>query len=259
MKGLILAAGKGVRMKGLKGSKCLLPVRGTSLLERHIGRLLGMGIDDIIIVVGPRGGDVVRHARMSSAGARLRFAVQPAPAGIADAVRCAVPLLGKDDFALCLGDEMFYGDRPMEMLRFFSETGAHCICGVVPGEPAEEIRKCYTVMTDNQGNLLALEEKPRQPFNEFKGTGFCLFRAEALGPLGVLQPNPESGQYELCDWVAACIGAGLQCKVFAFAEREFNINTREDYENAEKYGRQEPESAEKNNSVGSAEEMGGLP
>lgn len=236
MKGLILAAGKGVRMKGLRGSKCLLPVRGKSLLARHIERLLAMGVDDIIIVVGPRGGDVVAHAETVRAQARLRFAVQPVPAGIADAVRCAAPLLEGNDFALCLGDEMFYGDRPLEMLRFFVKSGAHCVCGVVPGEEPAEIRKCYSVVADASGKLLSLEEKPPEPVNNIKGTGFCLFGAAALGPLFDLLPNPVSGQFELCDWVLGCMRAGLACKAFAFAQKEFNINTREDYLRAESYG-----------------------
>lgn len=243
MKGLILAAGKGARMKGLRGSKCLLPVRGKSLLARHIERLLAMGIDDIVIVIAPGTEDVVAHAETVRAQARLRFVVQPVPAGIADAVRCAAPLLQGDGFALCLGDEMFYGDRPLEMLRFFVESGAHCVCGVVPGEQADEIRKCYSVETDASGNLLALEEKPLEPVSDIKGTGFCLFGAAALGPLFGLLPNPVSGQFELCDWVLSCMRAGLVCKAFAFAKKEFNINTREDYLNAESYASEEPDDA----------------
>lgn len=236
MKGIILAAGKGARMKGLRGSKCLLPVRGKSLLARHVERLLAMGIDDIIIVVGPRGGDVKAHAETFRGEARVRFAVQPVPAGIAAAVRCAAPLLEGDDFTLCLGDEMFVGDRPLEMLRFFRESGAQCVCGVVPGEDKDEIRKCYSVVTDASGALLDLEEKPLEPHNDIKGTGFCMFAAAALGPLFNLKPNPVSGQYELCDWVIGCMRAGLVCKVFAFAKKEFNVNTREDYLQAESYG-----------------------
>jgi len=40
--------------------------------------------------------------------------------------------------------------------------------------------------------------------------------------------NIRSGQYELCDWIRTCIAKGMNCKVFNFAEKEFNINTYED-------------------------------
>ena len=54
MKGIILAAGKGLRLNGVAGStpKCLMEIGGVTLLERQIQALKSSGVDDLIVVVG---------------------------------------------------------------------------------------------------------------------------------------------------------------------------------------------------------------
>jgi choline kinase len=54
MKGIILAAGKGLRLNGKTGNtpKCLLEIGGQTLLERQIQALRGCGVEEIIVVVG---------------------------------------------------------------------------------------------------------------------------------------------------------------------------------------------------------------
>jgi L-glutamine-phosphate cytidylyltransferase len=54
MKGIILAAGRGLRLNGATGNtpKCLLEIGGLTLLERQIQALRACGIDDIVVVTG---------------------------------------------------------------------------------------------------------------------------------------------------------------------------------------------------------------
>jgi L-glutamine-phosphate cytidylyltransferase len=54
MKGIILAAGRGLRLNGVTGNtpKCLLEIGGLTLLERQIQALRATGIDDIVVVTG---------------------------------------------------------------------------------------------------------------------------------------------------------------------------------------------------------------
>ncbi len=54
MKGIILAAGKGLRLNGTTGNtpKCLMEIGGCTLLERQLQTLKALGIDDLVVVVG---------------------------------------------------------------------------------------------------------------------------------------------------------------------------------------------------------------
>lgn len=73
---LILAAGTGERMKDASGTpKVLTVVGGISLLERHSRILRRLGIEDIVVVVGHRAGDVIEHAERRRLG--LRFVENP--------------------------------------------------------------------------------------------------------------------------------------------------------------------------------------
>src|SRR3954470_10936945 len=70
MRGIILAAGKGSRLNGTIGDKpkCLLRVGGKTLVQRQIEALKGVGITDIVVVVGCQA-DVVRR----SCGSRVNY------------------------------------------------------------------------------------------------------------------------------------------------------------------------------------------
>lgn len=227
-----MAAGKGARMKGIYYNKCLGVVNKKSLVSHGIERLLLMRILDIVIVIGKDGDSIKEHVEVYQQHAKISFIEQKIQLGIVDAIKCAVPIIGTDDFVLCLGDEIFYNQKPVEMLGYFFSSEADCICGIVPNENDEEIKKCYTVHIDDDNNIIELDEKPERPFNNFKGTGFCIFRNRMLKHIGEVSPNSKSGQYDLCDWITICIGKGLICKVFDFAEKEFNVNTFEDLQQA---------------------------
>jgi dTDP-glucose pyrophosphorylase len=235
MKGLILAAGKGARMKGIYYNKCLGVVNNKSLISHSIERLLLMGIFNIIIVVGKDGDMIKDHIATYQQCAKISFVEQKIQLGIVDAIKCAVSIIGADDFALCLGDEMFYKQKPVEMLNYFFCSEADCVCAIVPDEKDEEIKKCYTVHIDEDNNILELDEKPERPLNHLKGTGFCIFKNRMLKHIGDVSPNSKSGQYDLCDWIRICIEKGMVCKVYDFAEREFNINTVEDLQQANQF------------------------
>lgn len=235
MKGLILAAGKGARMKGIYNNKCLGIVNNKSLISHGIERLLLMGILDIVIVIGKDGDSIKEHVEPYQQHARISFVEQKIQLGIVDAIKCAVKLIKSDDFVLCLGDEVFYNQKPVEMLDYFFSSEADCVCGIVPNENDEEIKKCYTVLIDDEKKILELDEKPERPFNNLKGTGFCIFKNRMLEYIGDVGPNSKSGQYDLCDWITICIEKGLICKAFYFAEKEFNINTFEDLQQANEF------------------------
>jgi len=228
MKGLILVAGKGKRMHGILDNKCLSIIDGKSLIAHNIERLLSIGINELIVVVGSDSEIIKKHIKSFVDKISVTYIEQIIPLGIVDAIKCTVSSIGSDDFVLCLGDEIFYNQKPKEMLDYFISSEADCVCGIISNESENEIKKCYSVLVDESNSILDLTEKPEKPFNNHKGTGFCIFKNRTLKWIELVKPNTRSGQYELCDWIKICIAKGMECKVFNFAEKEFNINTYED-------------------------------
>jgi N-acetyl-alpha-D-muramate 1-phosphate uridylyltransferase len=98
MKAMILAAGRGERMRPLSDSvpKPLLEVGGKPLIVWQIERLVGAGIDDIVINVAHRGATIIEALGDGSRfGCTIRYSVEPEPLEAAGGIATALPMLGE--------------------------------------------------------------------------------------------------------------------------------------------------------------------
>ena len=233
MKGVVLAGGDCTRIQEqlTVPTKCLIAIGGRTLLEHNLAALRKLGAEEIIIVIGKNGDAAARAVGQSYADIPLRYIRQPAPLGIVHALTFAREAIGEADFALRLGDELFLEEKNMDALDFWRGSGADCVCGVTQGEPLEALRKNYSLLARGD-DVLDLVEKPERPFNEYKGTGFCLFRNCMLQYLDQTQANARTGQYELCDWIRLAIRDRRSVKLFLAAKKEINVNTAEDLRRA---------------------------
>jgi len=231
MKGLILAAGDSDRIKQDLSvpSKCILKVAGKVLIQYSFELLASLKVDEYIVIVGQSGDAIKCIFGDNFYGIKITYALQSVPLGIANAVKTAVSEIVKDDFILCLGDELFINPDPMGILKYFYETEASCVCGITYGESANAIKQCYTLDIDNENNIITLQEKPETIAALLKGTGFCIFKNDMLRYLEETPMNTIRKQFELCDWIQTGINNGLKCKSYIFAEEEININSYSDY------------------------------
>lgn len=101
---LILAAGKGTRMKSAL-PKVLHPVGGQSMLARVVGTASKFDSPHVVVVVGHGAQDVQNHLVSQ---ASLQFATQAEQLGTGHAVQCASSMLA--DHAVTL---ILYGDVPL--------------------------------------------------------------------------------------------------------------------------------------------------
>ncbi|MHB1512180.1 MAG: N-acetylmuramate alpha-1-phosphate uridylyltransferase MurU [Acidiferrobacter sp.] len=129
MKAMILAAGRGERMRPLTDviPKPLLTVRGTPLLDRLIMQLVAAGFGDIVINVAHLGHRIREHL---GSGAPLRANIVyseegPASLETGGGIRRALPLLGCGPFLVVNGD--IYTDFPFERLPRTLEGLAHLV------------------------------------------------------------------------------------------------------------------------------------
>ncbi len=117
MKAMILAAGRGERMRPLTDSvpKPLLKVAGCTLIEYHIKALYRAGIRDIVINHAWLGDKIERHLGDGRQfGVNITYSAEQTALETAGGIRHALPLLGKEPFLVINGD--IWTDFPLIQL-----------------------------------------------------------------------------------------------------------------------------------------------
>lgn len=117
MRAMILAAGRGERMRPLTDShpKPLLPVCGRALIDYHLEALAQAGFQDVVINIAYRGAQIVEHCQRRDYGLRLHFSDEgPSALETGGGIRHALPLLGPGVFAVINGD--IHTDYPYRRL-----------------------------------------------------------------------------------------------------------------------------------------------
>lgn len=117
MKGMILAAGFGTRMRPLTDytPKPLLRVAGKALIEYHIERLAVAGIKELVINIAYLGEQIEAYLGNGSRyGVQIAYSREDEPLNTAGGIARALPVLGEEPFVLVNGD--VWSDYPFQNL-----------------------------------------------------------------------------------------------------------------------------------------------
>ncbi|GAB4302181.1 MAG: sugar phosphate nucleotidyltransferase [Myxococcota bacterium] len=197
MKGIVLAGGTGSRLLPLTKvtNKHLLPVGNMPMIYWPIKKLLGAGIEEVLIVTGTEHmGDMVQ---LLGSGAdfncRFTYKVQDRAGGIAEALGLAENFAGDSSICVILGDNIFE-DNIINEARVFIEQkeGARILLKEVP-DPHR-----FGVAEVKDGRVVNIEEKPKAPKSNLAVTGIYFYDNTVFKIVKTLKPSAR-GELEITD------------------------------------------------------------
>jgi NDP-sugar pyrophosphorylase family protein len=220
VKAIILAAGKGTRMRELTNElpKPMLKVQGKPILEHIIEGIAAAGVKDFFVVTGFKG-EVIENYFGDGAKwkVRITYGRQTVQDGTGKAPELGKEFAGAAPFFLSYGDILVKPETYQQMLHRYNED---YFSGVLTVTGSEDVTKGGLVFFDEKFCLKRLVEKPdaaklqelkREGWLKEGGTawynaGIYIFRPSLFEFTAKLQKSPR-GEYELTDAISALSAA----------------------------------------------------
>ena len=199
MKGIILAGGSGSRLYPItKGvSKQLLPIYDKPMIYYPLSVLLLAGIRDILIISTKD--DLPRFKELlgdgSNLGINFEYIIQPKPDGIAQAFILGSDFIDNDDVCLVLGDNLYYGHGMIKMLASSVQSAKDNLATIF-GYHVHDPERYGVVDFDDIGNVLNIEEKPKNPKSNYAVSGLYFYPNDVVKKALNVQPS-ERGELEI--------------------------------------------------------------
>jgi len=198
-KGIILAGGMGTRMSPLTKAvnKQLLPIYDKPLIFYPLSILMLAKIKDILIIVNK--GQLNQFKKIlpngKNLGIKISYAEQEKPKGLPDAFIVGEKFIGKENVALILGDNFFYGQSLVEQLK----KNAKLSIGASVFVHSVAKPELYGVAKLNKNKRITqIKEKPKKFISDYAITGLYFFDNQVINFSKKLKPS-ERGEIEIVD------------------------------------------------------------
>ena len=198
-KGIILAGGKGTRMSPLTKAvnKQLLPIYDKPLIFYPLSILMLAKIKDILIIVNK--GQLDQYKKLiphgDNLGLKISFKEQEKPRGLPDAFVLGEKFIGRENVAMILGDNFFYGQNLTNKLLNCAKikNGAKVLLHSV------QKPELFGVAKINSNNkIIQIKEKPKKFFSNYAITGLYFFDNNVVRYAKELKPS-KRGEVEIVD------------------------------------------------------------
>ena len=198
-KGIILAGGKGTRMSPLTKAvnKQLLPIYDKPLIFYPLSILMLANIKDILIIVNK--GQLNQYKKIlpngKNLGIKISYLEQDKPRGLPDAFVIGENFIGKDNVAMILGDNFFYGQNLTSKLveNTKLKKGAKVVLHKVSKPELFGVAKI-----NNNKKIKLIKEKPKKFISDLAITGLYFFDNNVVKFAKKLKPS-KRGEVEIVD------------------------------------------------------------
>jgi len=198
-KGIILAGGKGSRMSPLTKAvnKQLLPIYDKPLIYYPLSILMLAKIKDILIIVNK--GQLDQYKKIipngSNLGIKITYLEQSEPKGLPDAFLVGEKFIGKENVAMILGDNFFYGQNLTGKLveNTKLKNGAKIVLHKVQNPESFGVAKI-----NSKNKITIIKEKPKKFLSDLAVTGLYFFDNKVVNYSKKLKPS-KRGELEIVD------------------------------------------------------------
>ena len=198
-KGIILAGGMGTRMSPLTKAvnKQLLPIYDKPLIFYPLSILMLAKIREILIIVNK--GQLNQYKKLipngNNLGIKINYLEQNKPRGLPDAFVIGEKFIGKDNVAMILGDNFFYGQSLTTKLLNNTKlnNGARVLLHKVQKPESFGIAKI-----NNKNRIIKIKEKPKKYLSDLAITGLYFFDNKVVNYAKKLKPS-KRGEVEIVD------------------------------------------------------------
>jgi NDP-sugar pyrophosphorylase family protein len=231
MKAVILAAGKGTRMKELTASrpKPMIEICGQPMLEHILVALRNSGIRELIIITGYLAEAVESHfGKGESLGLQIHYIRQLVQNGTGAAFHLAQALVGTEPFFAGYGDIITSLDNYPRLIKHFEQRPCDALLSL--NRVNDPYRGAAVYLNTNE--LVAdIIEKPPQgtSTSNWNNAGLMVFSPRLFDYSATLKPSAR-GEYEITDAIRAMIQDKCQVRGFKLEGFWSDVGRPEDLE-----------------------------
>lgn len=229
--GVVPAAGIGSRLNDLRMlkviSKHMVPILNKPILEYVLEHMKKLGVEKVFIIVGYKKDRIIEYFQDGSDfGVEIVYIEQLLPKGIAHAVSLVEKYVS-EPFTVILGDEIVIADSLENLKSVFWEKNALAVEGIVVEDDIEILRQTCTVLIDDAGRIVDIEEKPEEIRSNIRGTGVYIFDPAVFDYIRRTPASPPRGEQEITNTLRLMAHEG-KAYVAKIQGHHININNFED-------------------------------
>ena len=233
MKAVILAAGKGTRMKEITKEipKPMVLIKGKPMLEHILGLVRGAGIEEVGVVVGYKQSVVQEYFGDGSAmGVSLTYIEQEVQNGTGAALHLAKDFVDGEPFFFTFGDVLTPSENYRGMIDYFRENACDALLGL---NTVDDPYRGAAVYIDEDHTIVRMVEKPPQGTSttNLNNAGLMVMGGDIFNYTARLTLSPR-GEYELTDIFGMLSEEGRRLKGYVLSGFWKDVGTPQDLDTA---------------------------